>query len=350
MFRMQSRPVNTYLKEKDRNNRQIATWLFIVCAFVFAMIVVGGVTRLTESGLSMVDWKPISGVIPPLNETEWTEEFEAYKQFPEYQKVNMGMTLGEFKNIFFWEYSHRVLGRLIGIVFAVPFFYFLIRKKIKRALKPHLWTMLLLGACQGLLGWYMVKSGLVDRPDVSHYRLTAHLGLAVIIYIYAFWIALGLILPVKEKVVGRPYGLALIYVKLVFVQILLGGLVAGLNAGLISDTWPLMFGQIIPDGLFANAPWYSNIFDNPLTIHFEHRTFAYVVSLIAIGLWWKLKGDRSSNVRLAAHFVLITILGQFTLGVLTIMNMVAIPLAAAHQGGAIVTLSAALYLLNRVKS
>lgn len=342
--------MNSYLKAKDKYNRHVAVWLFVVCAFVFAMIVVGGVTRLTESGLSMVDWKPISGIVPPMNEAEWMAEFDAYKQYPEYQKVNKGMSLDEFKNIFFWEYSHRVLGRLIGVVFAIPFFYFLFRKKIKRAIRPHLWTMFLLGACQGLLGWYMVKSGLVDRPDVSHYRLTAHLGLAVIIYIYAFWIALGLIMPVKDKVVGRPYGMALVYVKLIFVQILLGGLVAGLNAGLVSDTWPLIYEQVIPDGLFANDPWYMNIFDNPLTIHFEHRTFAYVVAFLALCLWWKLKDDSSSSVRLAAHFVVITILGQFTLGVLTIMNMVAIPLAAAHQAGAVVALSAALFLLNRVKS
>lgn len=342
--------MNAYIKPHDRNNRHIAIWLFVVCAFVFAMIVVGGVTRLTESGLSMVNWKPISGIIPPLNEEEWITEFDAYKEYPEYQKVNTGMSLDEFKNIFFWEYSHRVLGRLIGIVFAVPFLIFLLRKKVKRALKPHLWIMLILGGLQGLLGWYMVKSGLVDRPDVSHYRLTAHLGLAVLIYIYMFWIALGLVMPTNGKSQGRPYGMALIYVKFIFLQVLLGGLVAGLNAGLVSDTWPLMFGNIIPAGLFANEPWYMNMLDNPLTIHFEHRTFAYIVSFIALGLWWKLKSDASASVRLASYLVLLTILLQFTLGVLTIMNMVAIPLAAAHQAGAVVALSAGLFLLNRVKT
>ncbi|MDG1996475.1 MAG: COX15/CtaA family protein [Emcibacteraceae bacterium] len=342
--------MNAYIKSHDRNNRQIAVWLFIVCAFVFAMIIVGGVTRLTESGLSMVNWKPISGIIPPLNEAQWTAEFDAYKEYPEYQKVNTGMSLDEFKNIFFWEYSHRVLGRLIGIVFAVPFFYFLARKKVIRALKPHLWTMLLLGGLQGLLGWYMVKSGLVDRPDVSHYRLTAHLGLAVLIYIYMFWLALGLVMPMEGRTKGRPYGLALIYVKVIFVQVLLGGLVAGTNAGLVSDTWPLMFDKVIPDGLFAGAPWYINMLDNPLTIHFEHRTFAYVVTIIALALWWKLKSDRSDSLRLAAHFVMLTILMQFALGVLTIINMVAIPIAAAHQAGAVVALSAGLFLLNRLKS
>ncbi|MDG1996187.1 MAG: COX15/CtaA family protein, partial [Emcibacteraceae bacterium] len=248
------------------------------------------------------------------------------------------------------EYSHRVLGRLIGLVFAVPLFYFLARKKVKRALKPHLWVMLILGGCQGLLGWYMVKSGLVDRPDVSHYRLTAHLGLAVVIYIYCFWVALGLVMPVEGKGKGRPYGMALVYVKVIFLQILIGGLVAGTNAGLVSDTWPLMFGELIPDGMFASGAWYMNMLDNPLTIHFEHRTFAYVVTILAMGLWWELKSDKSATVRMASYFVLLTILIQFALGVLTIMSMVAIPLAAAHQAGAVVALSAGLFLLNRVKS
>jgi len=342
--------LNAYLRAKNRNNRHVAVWLLIVCAFVFAMIVVGGVTRLTESGLSMVNWKPISGIIPPISEAEWFAEFEAYKQYPEYQTVNMGMTLDEFKNIFFWEYSHRVLGRLIGTVFAVPFFIFLFRKKIKRALKPHLWTMLVLGGCQGLLGWYMVKSGLVDRPDVSHYRLTAHLGLAVIIYIYMFWVALGLLFPRSPSAKGRPHRLSLVYVYLLFVQILIGGLVAGLNAGLVSNTWPLMLGKVIPEGLFFNDPWYMNIFDNPLTIHFEHRTFAYVIALVAAALWWKLRSDNNGEVKLAANLVLLTILVQITLGVLTIINMVAIPLAAAHQAGAVFALSAALLLFHRVKS
>ncbi|MBL4602587.1 MAG: COX15/CtaA family protein [Emcibacteraceae bacterium] len=342
--------MSTYINTTDRDNRHIAIWLLIVCGFVFAMIIVGGVTRLTESGLSMVNWKPISGILPPLTETAWISEFDAYKQYPEYQTVNQGMSLDEFKNIFFWEYSHRVLGRLIGVVFAVPFFIFLFRKKIKRALKIHLWLMLVLGGCQGLLGWWMVKSGLVERPDVSHYRLTAHLGLAVLIYIYMFWMALGLIMPRSGNTMGRPYGLSLVYVKLIFIQFLLGGLVAGLNAGLVSDTWPLMMGQVIPDGLFYNDPWYMNLLDNPLTLHFEHRTFAYIVTIIAVGLWWKLRRDSNASVRLAAHMVLITILIQILLGVLTVINMVPIPLAAAHQGGAVLVLSAGLYLLNRLKA
>jgi cytochrome c oxidase assembly protein subunit 15 len=341
--------MNQYLRTKDRNNRHVAIWLFIVCAFVFTMIVVGGITRLTESGLSMVNWEPISGIIPPLNESEWNAEFDAYKQYPEYQQVNMGMTLDEFKNIFFWEYSHRLLGRLIGVIYAVPFFIFLARKKIKRVLKPHLWTLLALGGGQGLLGWYMVKSGLVDQPDVSHYRLTAHLGLAVLIYTYAFWLGLGLLLTKSKKALGRPKHLIRSYVVLLIVQILLGGLVAGLNAGLVSDTWPLMFGQIIPDGAFDGGYGIMSIFDDPLTIHFEHRTFAYIVAMTAVVIWWKLKSDTSVTVKLAANLVLLTVIIQITLGVLTVMNMVAIPIAAAHQAGAILALSASLYLLNIVK-
>lgn len=340
--------MNKYLRAKDRNNRHVAIWLFIVCAFVFAMIVVGGITRLTESGLSMVNWEPISGIIPPLNEAEWNAEFAAYKVYPEYQKINRGMSLDEFKNIFFWEYSHRVLGRLIGVVFAVPFFVFLARRKIKRALKPHLWTLLMLGAGQGLLGWYMVKSGLVDQPDVSHYRLTAHLGLAVLIYIYAFWLALVLVLPKSKKALGRPKRLVYSYIVLLFMQILLGGLVAGLDAGLVSDTWPLMFGQFVPDGAFGGGQGLMSVFDDPLTIHYEHRTFAYFVAAVAICIWWKLRSDISRAVRNGARLILITILVQISLGIFTVLHMVPIPLAAAHQAGAIFALSAGLYLLNRV--
>ncbi len=338
------------VKSTDRDNRNIAMWLFVVCAFVFAMIIVGGVTRLTESGLSMVNWKPISGIIPPLNEVEWTTEFNAYKEYPEYQKINRGMTLDEFKNIFVWEYSHRVLGRLIGVVFAVPFFIFLIRKKIKRALKSHLWIMLFLGALQGLLGWWMVKSGLVDRPDVSHYRLTAHLCLAVLIYIYMFWTAIGLIIPTSGSANGRPRGLVLIFIKLLFLQILFGGLVAGLNAGLVSDTWPLMMGQLVPDGLFYDDPWYVNLVDNPLTVHFEHRILAYIATTVAVALWWMLHRDVNPSVRVAAHLLLASIFLQVILGVFTVINMVPIPLAAGHQAGSIVLLSVGLYLLNRIKA
>ncbi|MCK5425498.1 MAG: COX15/CtaA family protein [Emcibacter sp.] len=336
--------------QEKRDNRQIANWLFFVCIMIFCMVIVGGVTRLTESGLSMVNWKPLSGIIPPLNEAEWAEEFTAYQQYPEYQQVNQGMSLDEFKSIFFWEYSHRILGRLIGLVFFVPFVIFLFKRSVSRALKPKLWLMFFLGGLQGLLGWWMVKSGLVDQPDVSHYRLTAHLGLAVLIFLYIFWVASGLVMARCEGTHKRPVGMLTFLVILIFMQILLGGLVAGLNAGMIYNTWPLMEDQIIPVGLFDLTPWYMNISENIMMVQFNHRLLGYFIGLMGLYVWSMVRKDTHINVRMAGHLLLLVILGQGVLGVLTLINVVPIPLAAGHQAGALVTLSAALFALRRVKS
>lgn len=336
--------------QEKRDNRQIASWLFLVCAMIFCMVIVGGVTRLTESGLSMVNWKPLSGIIPPVSEAEWIQEFTAYQQYPEYRQVNQGMSLGEFKSIFFWEYAHRMLGRLIGLVFFVPFVIFLLKRRVSGVLKPKLWLMFFLGGLQGLLGWWMVKSGLVDQPDVSHYRLTAHLGLAVLIFLYIFWVASGLVMMRCEGTHKRPIGILKLLVGLIFVQILLGGLVAGLNAGLIYNTWPLMEDQIIPAGLYAMTPWYMNIFENVMTVQFNHRILAYLLVLAGLYIWNVIRKDTHINVRMAGHLLLLTILGQVVLGILTLINVVPIPLAAAHQAGALITLSAALFALRRVKS
>ncbi|WP_417317684.1 COX15/CtaA family protein [Emcibacter sp.] len=330
-------------EDHKKNNRQIAVWLFSVCALIFLMIVVGGITRLTESGLSMVNWHPIHGVVPPLNEMQWQEEFEAYKQYPEYLKVNSGMTLDEFKGIFFWEYSHRILGRLIGLAFFIPFMVFLLRGRVETALKPKLWVMFILGGLQGLLGWWMVKSGLVDQPDVSHYRLTAHLGLAVLIYLYIFWVALDLVSPRNGETKFTRPGAVLVW--LVFGQILLGGLVAGLNAGFIYTDWPLMDGQIIPEGLFYESPWYMNFFENLMTVQFDHRIGAYIITVLAVWLFWKSREYRP----VAGRLLLAAVLAQVTLGILTLVHVVPIPLAALHQAGAVVLLSASLYFLHRLK-
>ncbi|MCF8475164.1 MAG: COX15/CtaA family protein [Emcibacter sp.] len=335
---------------ESRNNRQIANWLFFVCAMIFCMVIVGGVTRLTESGLSIVHWKPISGIIPPIGEEEWAKEFSAYQQYPEYQKVNKGMSLEEFKSIFFWEYSHRLLGRLIGVVFFVPFVIFLLKGKVSAWLKPKLWIMFFLGGLQGALGWWMVKSGLVDRPDVSHYRLTAHLGLAVLIYLYIFWVASGLVTVRCEGTRKRPTVLVAFMVLLIFIQILLGGLVAGMNAGMIFNTWPLMEEQFIPKGLYSMVPWYMNIFENIMTVQFNHRMLAYIITLFGFFVWLKLRQDSHISVRLSGHFLMITIVGQVTLGIFTLLHVVPISLAAAHQAGAMIVLSAALFALRRVKS
>ncbi len=335
--------------QENRNDRQIACWLLFVCAMIFCMVIVGGVTRLTESGLSMVNWKPLSGIIPPMNDAQWAEEFTAYQQYPEYQKVNHGMSLVEFKAIFFWEYSHRLLGRLIGLAFFVPFMIFLLKRKVSGTLKPKLWLMFFLGGLQGGLGWWMVKSGLTDHPDVSHYRLTAHLGLAVLIYLYMFWVASGLLMSRCEGTRKRPVVSLIFLIGLIFVQILLGGLVAGLNAGMIFNTWPLMEEQIIPMGLYSMTPWYMNIFENIMTVQFNHRMLAYFIGLLGLYVWLRTSKDTHINVRLAGHMMVLIILGQGVLGVLTLIHVVPIPLAAAHQGGALITLSAALFALRRVK-
>ncbi len=336
-----------------RNNRQIAIWLFLVCAMIFCMVIVGGVTRLTESGLSIVQWKPISGIIPPIGEEAWQQEFETYKQFPEYQKINRGMSLDEFKGIFFWEYTHRLLGRLIGLVFFVPFVFFLIRRQVSASLKPKLWLMFFLGGLQGALGWWMVKSGLVDHPDVSHYRLTAHLGLAILIYLYIFWVATGLVMERRTSTIGmgkRPARSIVFLVWLIFLQILLGGLVAGLNAGMIYNTWPMMEEQLIPAGLYSMTPWYMNIFENIMTVQFNHRMVGYLIGLWAIFVWYKTLRDSHVYMRMSGHLMVLTVLGQGILGIYTLIYMVPIPLAAAHQGGAVVALSAALLLLRRARA
>jgi len=334
---------------KKRNNRQIATWLFFVCAMIFCMVIVGGVTRLTESGLSMVDWKPVTGILPPLSEAQWDREFTAYQQYPEYQKVNRGMSLAEFKGIYYWEYSHRLLGRLIGLAFFIPFVIFLLKRKVSANLKPEAVGHVHLGGAQGLLGWWMVKSGLIDHPDVSHYRLTAHLGLAVLIYLYIFWVASGLVMARCERTRKRPVGLTVLLTGLIFLQILLGGLVAGLNAGMIYNTWPLMDGQVIPSGLYGSPPWYMNMFENIMTVQFNHRMLAYGIVLLGVYVWLQMRKDSHINVRLAGHLLLLVILGQVALGVLTLIHVVPIPLAAAHQAGALMTLSAALFALRRIK-
>ena len=259
-------------------DRQIASWLLLCAAVIFGMIMLGGVTRLTGSGLSMVEWKPLMGVIPPLSEEAWQQTFDKYKQFPEYQKVNMGMDLDGFKSIFMYEYLHRVLGRLIGILFFVPMVFFAFKGRVRAGLMPKLWILFVLGGLQGLLGWYMVKSGLVDNPRVSQYRLTSHLGLAVIIYAYMLWLVFDLLFP---KGASHPRaGFSRVLVALVYLMILSGGLVAGTRAGFAYSTWPLMGPSFIPDGLYSTSPAWLAMFEDITTIQFNHRMFAYLLFVL----------------------------------------------------------------------
>lgn len=328
------------------SDRRIALWLISVCALVFAMVVLGGVTRLTESGLSIVEWKPVTGVLPPFSEAAWQEEFAKYQAFPEYQKKNTGMSLEEFKTIFYFEYFHRLLGRLIGVVFFFPMVYFIVKRQVDRALGWKLSAAFILGGLQGVMGWYMVMSGLVDRPDVSQYRLTAHLALAFVVYLYLLWLAFDLLWGGRR---GRWPGIAKAmawFTALVFFQSMAGGFVAGLDAGFVYNTWPAMDGGFAPGGLLFLDPWYLNFLENHATVQFNHRLLAYAVAVFAAVLWWKGKGDR--RARGGLDLVIVATALQFALGVLTLIYVVPIPLAAAHQAGALLLLTAGLYATHRM--
>ena len=333
------------------HDRQVATWLLFCAAVIFGMILLGGVTRLTNSGLSMVEWKPLVGVIPPLSQEAWMETFEKYKQFPEYQKVNRGMSLDAFKVIFMYEYLHRVLGRLIGVIFFFPMVYFWIKGKLRPGLPPKLVVLFFLGGLQGLLGWYMVKSGLVSNPRVSQYRLTAHLGVAVLIYAYMLWLSLELLLVRREHAIGSrltragPLGrYALLLVGLVYFMILTGGLVAGTRAGLAYPTWPLMGDSFVPPGLYSMTPAWLSVFEDVTTIQFNHRMFAYaLVVLIGVFIVRVMRSDHSRSASVAIALLGAATALQVMLGISTLLLQVPVVVAAAHQGGAVLLLSTSIY-------
>jgi cytochrome c oxidase assembly protein subunit 15 len=270
----------------------LRAWLFSLTALVFAMVVVGGATRLTDSGLSITEWQPIVGSVPPLTEADWQDAFAKYKEIPEYQRVNQGMSLEQFKVIYWWEWAHRALGRLIGLVFALPFAWFWFRGRLPPGLAPKLLGVLALGGLQGFIGWYMVQSGLAERVDVSQYRLALHLMLAFVIFGLLLWLALGLSAggtPVRLSPVGRAQQrVAPLLIALLLVQIALGAFVAGLKAGLTYNTWPLMDGKLIPDGLGTLEPWYLNLFENVTTVQFAHRIVAYILAFLAFAHAWSL--------------------------------------------------------------
>jgi len=283
------------------------------------MVVVGGVTRLTDSGLSIVEWQPIVGTMPPITQADWDELLEKYRATPQYQLVNKGMSIDEFKSIFWWEYFHRLLGRLIGLVFFIPFVYFLARKQIDKSLGIKLAGIFVLGGLQGLMGWYMVMSGLVSDPHVSQYRLTAHLGLAFIIFAAMFWVALDL-LSTKEKVtqsdhlVKSLHQFALGLTSLIFIMVLSGGFVAGIRAGFAYNTFPLMNGHFIPPEIFMLEPWYRNFFDNMATVQFDHRLIAWILAFLIPLFWIKSrKVELSSTTRLACNLFLVMLVIQISL-------------------------------------
>lgn len=320
--------------------KPIGRWLFVMAGLVALMVVIGGLTRLTNSGLSMVEWRPVTGWLPPLSHEAWLTEFEKYKLYPEYQKINLGMDLLGFQEIYWFEYVHRLLGRLIGVAFVLPLIWFWLKGRIPGGMHPHLLAMLILGGAQGGVGWFMVASGLVDHPDVSHYRLTMHLGLAFAIFAYLLWGGLSM-LRGGQMQSPKGGGLAILFAALVYLQVLSGGLVAGLNAGFAHNTWPLMDGQLIPNGLGIMQPAWLNIFENALTVQFQHRMLAYTVALFAIFIWWRYAGRVPNGAR---HMLLAMVLLQVCLGIATLLMEVPVGLGALHQFGALLVFAGAIML------
>lgn len=324
-----------------RRYRIVGWWLFALAAMVFVMVVIGGLTRLTNSGLSMVEWRPVTGWLPPLSDAAWESTFRAYQATPEYRHVNAGMSVAEFKAIFWLEYIHRLWGRLIGVAFFVPFIFFLARGWLDRKLAPRLALVFVLGGLQGALGWFMVASGLVDRPDVSQYRLVAHFGAALVIYVALLWIGLGLVVRSPPWNPSRGLGKAAFGVgALIFIAMLSGGFVAGTNAGFAYNTFPLMDGRLVPDGLWTISPAYLNVFENITTIQFIHRLLAACV-LAAVVSFWLFARNRTlpQRARLAVHGLLAAALLQVALGISTLVLVMPTALAALHQANGVVLLT-----------
>ncbi|MGG7055047.1 COX15/CtaA family protein [Nitrosomonas sp. ANs5] len=321
------------------------------------MVIVGGVTRLTGSGLSIVEWQPIIGTIPPFTQEDWEILLDKYRQIPQYEEVNKGMTLDEFKGIFWWEYFHRLLGRLIGLVYFIPFVYFVARKRVDRKLGLKLLGIFILGGLQGFMGWYMVMSGLADNIYVSQYRLTAHLGLAFIIYAAMFWVATGLLAPKQAQTPDTAVAASILGLRrfsftltgLIFVMVLSGGLVAGIHAGKAYNTFPLMDGHLIPPAMFVLEPWYRNFFDNITTVQFDHRLIAWLLIFLVPIFWFKArKVSLSGTARFASHLLVIALMIQVGLGITTLLLSVPLTFAAAHQAGAMLLFTAALWVNRKL--
>lgn len=332
-------------------NRAVRWWLFSVAALIAIMVLVGGATRLTESGLSIVEWKPVTGALPPLNQEQWTKAFEAYKTIPQYRELNAGMNLAEFKAIFWWEWSHRLLGRVIGIAYLLPFLWFLWRGVLSTDLRRRLWLIFGLGALQGAVGWWMVASGLSQRVEVSQYRLATHLVLALLIFAAIVWTLRRLAEPPRVAATTRLKITSVALLVLTFVQLYFGALVAGLRAGKIYNTWPDIDGGLIPSAarLFFETPWWRNLFDNTLTVQFEHRMTAYALFVLAVLHALDVIRSRAGAAAVnGALWLAGAITLQATLGILTLLNQVPMDLALAHQAVAIAVLTLAVCQVERL--
>jgi len=331
--------------------RAVQWWLVSIAALIALMVLVGGATRLTEAGLSIVEWKPVTGALPPLDQEQWTQAFEAYKKIPQYREMNAGMNLAEFKTIFWWEFGHRLLGRVIGMAYLLPFLWFMWRGLLAADLKRRLWLIFGLGALQGAVGWWMVASGLSQRVEVSHYRLAVHLVLALLIFAAIVWTLRRLADRPSLSASPRLRFTSVALVALTFVQLYLGALVAGLRAGKIYNTWPAIDGAFIPSSarLFFEAPWWRNLFDNTLTVQFEHRTAAYLLLALAVLHAFDAIRSRAGAAAVnGALWLVAAVTLQATLGILTLLNQVPIDLALTHQAVAIAVLTLAIVQAERL--
>src|SRR5688500_11237931 len=317
----------------DRDCRLVAGWLLVCAALVFAIVLVGGITRLTRSGLSIVEWQPLIGAVPPLSHADWEALFAKYRETPEFRLVNFDMTLEGFKGIFWWEYIHRALARGIGLVFLLPYLYFLLRRKLDKPLAWKLAGIFVLGALQGAMGWIMVQSGLVDDPKVNPVRLSLHLGIALAIFAAELWLALELLFPRRFRVGKLEAALPLV----VFLMALSGGMVAGLRAGSAYQTFPLMNGYLVPPEVLALEPWWRNFLYNMATVQFVHRAFFWLLAVLIPLSWWRHRHSPPAHVMMAAFAL------QAALGISTLLLGVPVALGAAHQGGAVLLLAAALW-------
>ena len=333
-----------------RDNRKVFYWLLVGCLLIFIMVIVGGITRLTHSGLSISNYKLISGTIPPLNEVEWQRAFELYKQYPEYEKLNYDFSLQDFKDIFFWEWLHRVIGRFIGVVFIIPFLYFLLRKQLSRSTIKKCIILLCLGGFQGFLGWYMVKSGLIDRPDVSHYRLAIHLTAAFVAFAYTLWVALDIWYPIKKEIQKKFRDLIRLGLTLLLLQIIWGAFVAGLDAGWIHNHWPLMNdGKWIHETVtIEQDPVWKNFVEGKSGVQFVHRYLAYIVVAVIVAIWFKarkmtLTTTQKNGVNILVGLVLL----QFVLGIFTLILQVPVWLGVMHQVAAFFLVATMTFTLHR---
>jgi cytochrome c oxidase assembly protein subunit 15 len=334
-----------------KDNKKVIYWLLTGCLLIFIMVIVGGITRLTHSGLSISNYKLISGTLPPMNEAEWNEAFDLYKQYPEYQKLNNHFNLQDFKDIYFWEWLHRFIGRMIGLIFLLPFLYFLITKQLTKPTIKKAIILLGLGAFQGFMGWYMVKSGLVDMPDVSHYRLAAHLTTAFVTFAYTFWVALDLMFPNKKEINIKFRNLVRWGLAILLLQIIYGAFVAGLDAGFIHNHWPMMTeGKFMHETVYIEqTPLYKNFIEGKSGVQFVHRILAYIVVLFIVIIWLKSKKLMLTKMQTKGiHALLIMVGVQFLLGVFTIILQVPVWLGVAHQIGAFFLLSIMTFTLHRL--